>query len=112
MSIAIIKKPGVKVPDKKLLSNCWNRVYFDGSTMGYAFLRDEKFYLRRGFVFLVDFEESLKNDRINSNDVLMIYFRKSKYKYFRVERSQPLYLTTDEKYLSSNTSSSREYSHI
>ena len=75
MSVAIIKRSGVKVPYSEALFDVYKKDFSAGHSIGYGFYRKHKFYIRKGYTFFTTFEKDFKKDNITIEDILFIYFR-------------------------------------
>lgn len=97
MSIAVIKKRGSEIPENEKLLKCWQLTMSDGSSIGYAFCRKNKLYIRRGYAYYSTFKAEITRDNITKDDSLFIFFRESKTPYYKCHKSQPLCLPLNKK---------------
>ena len=72
MCVAILKYPGIDLPDRETLYNCWIN---NPHGAGFVFHRNCNNILKKGFMDFDQFFQSLKESKILKSQSLMIHFR-------------------------------------
>lgn len=71
MCIIITKNKGINLPDKETLENCYSR---NPDGCGYAFTKNNKVYVKKGFFNFDNFYNDLINN-VNKDNAAIIHFR-------------------------------------
>ena len=90
MCVICVKKKGVKLPSYEDIRDMWEA---NPHGAGFMFVRNEKVYIRKGFMTLEDFNKALSKENFTKDDVIVMHFRISTQAGVNPEMTHPFALT-------------------
>jgi len=97
MCIIVLKPKGTKMPNEEIINNCWQKNE-DGA--GYMLVENERVKIRKGFMNLRSFKDSIKSYGDLTNKTVVLHFRISTSGGIRPETTHPYPVKSKKKFLS------------
>ena len=93
MCVIVVKERGQEIPENSILKECFEH-NSDGA--GFAFVRDGRVEIRKGFMTWRRFRGVLRKEMLKKSDTVMYHFRISTSGGIMPENTHPFPVTTSE----------------